>query len=156
MGKAIVAIIGDRENCSYCSKLATLLGNTKDDGFVNFQALLPGATLIDADASKNPKLYSTWRAKSKSSGNIPRIAVFTDKEVLKGVFVARSTTVKPFTVAQIVAKIEALCPDCCVGGGCNDTPSTPPADGECCGGTCPKCGTELNFCPKCGTGLCQD
>ena len=51
--------------------------------------------------------------------------------------------------AQIVAEINALCPDCCVGGGCGDEPEAP----ETCGCACSACGTKVRFCPGCGKEL---
>ena len=145
MSKATVVAMGNTKTCSYCRTLDAMLDKA------DMAEEMPGADFIFADQAVDTALYAKWKAKAKLSGNIPQIAVFDAKGVLKGKFVARSTTVKPWSIAGIVDKIEALCPDCCVEGGCDDEPAD-----ECCGGTCPKCGTEINYCPKCGTGLCQD
>ena len=84
---------------------------------------LPGADFIFADQAKSTSLYANWKAKAKLSGSIPQIA-----------------------------KIEALCPDCCVGGDCD--PDESADDGDDCGGcVCEACGCEVNFCPECGKEL---
>lgn len=137
--KAVVAIIGRRSTCSYCRALGTLTGNG-----TKLAAELPDFDVIDADASA-PAVYNKWRTASKASGDIPIIAVFDEALVLKGKFVARN-----MTLATIVGKIKALCPDCSTGGaGSGD-------DDGCCGGTCPKCGAHIEYCPSCGTDLCTD
>lgn len=143
MSKATVVALGNTATCSYCRALDALIKKS------DLASLLPGADFIFADQAKDSKLYSTWKAKAKLSGNIPVIAVFDGNGALKGKFVARSTTVKPFTAAQIVAEINALCPDCCVGGGCGDEPEAP----ETCGCACSACGTKVRFCPGCGKEL---
>lgn len=141
MSKATVVALGNTATCSYCRALEALLGKA------DLKALMPGADFVFADQAKDAKLYAAWKAKAKMSGNIPVIAVFDGKGALKGKFVARSTTVKPFTAEQIVAEINALCPDCCVGGGCGDEPET------CVGCACGKCGCEVKYCPSCGKEL---
>lgn len=139
MSKATVVAMGNTKTCSYCRALDALLAKAE------FGALLPGAVFIFADRAKDSKLYAAWKAKAKMSGDVPVIAVFDAAGTLKGKFVARSTTIKPFTAARIVAEIEALCPDCCVGVGCGaDEPE------EACSCTCDKCGCEVKFCPRCG------
>ena len=142
MSKATVVAMGNTKTCSYCRALEALLGKADMD------ALMPGADFVFADQAKDAKLYATWKAKAKMSGNIPVIAVFDADGALVGKFVARSSTVKPFTALQIVAEIEKLCPDCCVGGDCGDAPA------DTCGGCkCGGCGMQVRFCPSCGKEL---
>lgn len=141
MSKATVVALGNTSTCGYCRALDTLLGKA------DMAALMPGADFVFADQAKDSKLYATWKAKAKMSGSIPVIAVFDAKGALKGKFVARSTTVKPFTAEQIVAEIEKLCPDCCVGAGCGDEPETG------CGVCSCSCGCRVRFCPSCGKEL---
>ena len=143
MSKSTVVALGNTDTCSYCRELDTLLGKA------DMAALMPGANFVFADQAKDSKLYATWKSKAKMSGNIPVIAVFDAGGVLKGKFVARSSTVKPFTAKQIVAEIEKLCPACCVGGGCGDDE---PAD-PCGGCSCKACGCAVKFCPSCGKEL---
>ena len=141
MSNATVVAMGNTKTCSYCRALEALLGKADMD------ALMPGADFIFADQAKDAKLYAQWKAKAKLSGSIPVIAVFDAAGKLKGKFVARSTTVKPFTAEQIVAEIEKLCPDCCVD--CADG-----QEEETCGGcACESCGCEVKFCPSCGKEL---
>ena len=142
MSNATVVAMGNTATCSYCRALEALLGKA------DLKALMPGSEFVFADQAKDAKLYAKWKAKAKMSGSIPVIAVFDSKEVLQGKFVARSTTVKPFTVAQIVEEIEKLCPDCCVGGGCGDEPEATCGGCECC-----SCGSKIKFCPNCGKEL---
>ena len=140
--KATVVALGNTKTCSYCRTLDAMIAKA------DMTKELPGADFIFADAAKDSKLYASWKAKAKLSGSIPQIAVFDAAGVLKGKFVARSTVVKPWSIAGIVAKIDAICPDCCVGGGCEDEPA------DSCGGcTCEACGCEVNFCPECGKEL---
>ena len=142
MSKATVVALGNTETCSYCRALETLLGKT------DLAAMMPGAEFIFADQAVNAKLYATWKAKAKMSGNIPVIAGFDAKGSLRGKFVARSSTVKPFTAKQIVAEVEKLCADCCVGDGCDDEP-----EATCGGCSCGSCGCKVKFCPSCGKEL---
>ena len=145
MSKATVVAMGNTNTCSYCRALDAVLAKA------DMQALMPGATFVFADQAKNSSLYAEWKKRAKMSGDIPVIAVFDADGALKGKFVARNTTIKPFTAARIVAEIEKLCPDCCVGGGCGDSGDNPV---ETCGGcTCGGCGNKVRFCPSCGKEL---
>ena len=144
MSKATVVAMGNTKTCSYCRALDAVLAKA------DMQALMPGATFVFADQAKNSSLYAEWKKRAKMSGNIPVIAVFDGDGALVGKFVARSSTVKPFTAKQIVAEVEKLCPDCCVGGGCD---GDEPAEDGCGGCTCPSCKTVIRFCPSCGKEL---
>jgi hypothetical protein len=141
MNKATVVAMGNTKTCSYCRTLDAMIAKA------DMAEELPGADFIFADQAKDTKLYASWKAKAKLSGSIPQIAVFDKNGALKGKFVARTGLVKPWSIAGIVAKIEELCPDCCVQGGCDDEPA------DNCGCTCEACGCEVNFCPSCGKEL---
>lgn len=142
--KNTVVIFGDRSTCSYCKKLAIIIANNA------LGELLPCADIIDADKTSNPKIYQTWRVKASFSGNYPGVAVFDCNGKLKGKFVARSTSVSPFTAANIAKKILAICPECCE----EVTPPVviPPTTTE----VCSNCGFEVKFCPKCGKACCSE
>ena len=142
MSKATVVAMGNTKTCSYCRTLDAMLDKA------DMAEEMPGADFIFADQAVDTALYAKWKAKAKLSGNIPQIAVFDAKGALKGKFVARSTTVKPWSIAGIVDKIEALCPDCCID--CDDPSEQPDDSGGC---ECPECGAQVNFCPSCGKEL---
>lgn len=113
MSQMTVAIIGHRAMpCGYCVSLASLLQGGA------LEKALPGAVVVDADKGDNPAAFAKWRKAAGSVTSVPVIAVFDGDGKFKGKFVARRTTVSPFTAAGIAAKIKSLCPSCCADGSC--------------------------------------
>lgn len=115
----------------------------------DYAKLLPGADVVVIEANASPAAFKANKA--RLSGKWPIVAVFDSAGVKKGQITARKTTVKPWTQARFSEMVSALCPDCCVAGGCGED-ETP--DASCsCDGTCKACGCKVSFCPSCGKKL---
>lgn len=123
----IVYVYGNRKTCSLCRKLAPLV----DGAAFKAEMTKLGLEIVQADRTDNASTYASVKSKYKVSGDWPKLVVVDAQKKLLGMFVARSTTVKPFTVPGIVAKVKALCPAC-----------ADPCPGDDC--------AEPRVCPTCG------
>lgn len=133
--KPVVVVRGSFTKCTYCKAFANVMPEAA------LRAALPGADVVYADEVTSPALFKKYAG--KVSGNWPVVAVYDDA----GKFVAKTTIRKtasaPLTPELIVAKIQALCPSCCLTD-CGDTP----ASSDYC-----SCGAVLKYCPCCGKEL---
>lgn len=144
MTKTRIVIRGNVKTCSYC-KAFMGTGGLMDGA--DYAKLFPGATVDIIEANANPEAFKA--NKERLSGNWPIVAVFDASGAKKGQFTARKTSVKPWTQARFAEMVLALCPDCCVAGGCGE-PEQSPAASAC---VCKSCGCKVSFCPTCGKEL---
>jgi hypothetical protein len=144
-GKPTIAILGNLSNCSYCKTFWNLIGNSNPADSSKLAALIPNATIVNADAKITPSVYATWKTKAKFTGNYPGICVFDSTGKYIGKITGRPSEISPWTVEEITKRIKALCPECCTGDCETENPNDtniPP--------TCTNCGMVIGYCQKCG------
>jgi hypothetical protein len=90
-GKYAVVVLGNRKGCPLCRAL------WKPGFEAEVEKALPGADVIDADMTENPKLYRVY----------PYVIVFTPSGERIGAFTARGALRDNF-----IAEVEKLCPGC--------------------------------------------
>lgn len=152
--KKTIVVIATSRSCGYCRALRDLIkdpaSTSAKPSFAAFAARFPGADFVFADSATDTETFNLWMAKGRFSGAVPIVAVF-DQGKLLDQFVARRTTVTPWSADGVAARIAEVCKDCVVDGG--TTVPEPPSEPSCGGCKCSKCGCEVKYCPGCGAKL---
>ena len=98
-GKYAIVVLGNRKGCPLCRAL------WKPGFEAEVEKALPGADVIDADMTEQPKLYRKYFPTEKWV--YPYVIVFTPSGERIGAFTARGEQAKNF-----IAEVEKLCPGC--------------------------------------------
>ena len=98
-GKYGIIVLGNRKGCPLCRAL------WKPGFEAEVEKALPGADVIDADMTEQPKLYRKYFPTEK--WGYPYVIVFTPSGERIGAFTARGEAAKNF-----ISEVEKLCPGC--------------------------------------------
>ena len=121
-------VFGNRKTCSFCRKLSNprpAKGQTTgifETAVFKAWVASHGVEVIDCDktdatAGVKGNYAKYYKAVGYKGGSWPQIFVFGDAGEKLGDFLARG-----FTTVTLLAKFDELCPGCCDGPGCDDTP----------------------------------